>query len=328
MQNSCSALESPSWDCAPAQDVAIHRSFSPSVVFNNIPEGMGSGWGVGFVRPEQMSIPALERPQTEEFRLSVGENFAPYLILASNLDQPTSVLVTVLLDYKQVSFELDGETNILHKLELPAGIATNLPMNLTIDEPGAHDLIVIAFAGADEHPLDGETRLDLQPALAGRRAVVIIEGNENPCKKLLPDLMGGPIPESSSDYLRVSLATPPDGQTDIPPADRQFTVTSVSRGQNFSFQVIAKNEEEEHVDYAMVAFLNFRQVALDNDGVLLASLDPDEEATLDGQVHIPDAAGVYELQIVYVLDPYKSILREEVMAPFIFGSVRVGLQAP
>ncbi len=330
MLNGCSVLESQQVGfVTPAPNVAIHRSFSPSVIFTDIPKGMGSGWGIGFVRPEHLSMSPFERPQTEEFRLSVGEKFSPYLILGSSFDEPMSILVTVLLDYQQVSFELDEETVILHKLELPPNVELNLPMNLTIDQPGAHDLIVIAFANPDYRPLDNETRLlQLQPALAGRRAVAVIGDDQDPSKKLLPDMVGKPIPESSFDYLRVALATPSDGRTDIPPADRQFTVTQVPRDEDFSFQVIAKNKDEEHVEYAMVTFLDFRQVSLDGNGVLLASLDAGEEATFDGGVHIPDVAGVHELQIVYILDPYKSILRDEVTTPFVFGSVRVGLQAP
>jgi hypothetical protein len=331
MLNSCAALKSPSVDSIPIpiEDVVIHSSFSPSVVFTDLPDGMGSGWGVGFVRPEDLSISPFDRPQTEEFRLSVGEKFTPYLILGSNLDKPMNVLVTVLLDYQQKSFELDGEAGILHKLEISPNVELNLPMNLAIDQTGAHDLIVIAFADPDYHPLDSETRLlQLQPALAGRRAVVVIGDNEYPFKELLPDMVGKPVPESNSDYLGVALAVLPNGRTDIPPADRQFTVTSVPRNGDFSFQVIAKNEDEEHVEYAMVIFLSFRLVSLDEDGVLLASLDPGEETTFDGTVHIPDIVGIHELQVVYILDPYKSILREEVTAPFVFGSVRVGLQAP
>jgi len=332
MLNSCAKFSSPPVGSAPtpAQDVVIHPSFSPSVLFTDLPEGMGPGWGIGFVRPEHLSIFPFDRPQTEEFRLSAGETFSPYLILGGNFEESMSVLVTVLLDYQQVSFELDGETGILHKLDLPPNVNVNLPMKLTIDQPGAHDLIVIAFADPDDRPLDAETRmLQLHPALAGRRAVVVVGDNENPFKVLLPEMVGKPpIPESNSDYLRVAFATLPDGRTDIPPADRQFTVTPVSRNEDFSFQVIAKNEDEEYVEYAMVTFLDFRQVALNETGVLLASFGPGEEATFDGTVHIPDVAGVHELQVVYILDPYQSILRDEVTAPFVFGSVRVGLQAP
>lgn len=330
MLNNCAVLRSTPFASGtiPSQDIVIHQSFSPSVVFTDIPEGMGSGWGTGFLRPEHLDIPPFDRPQTEEFRLSVGERFSPYLILANNLDRTMSVLVTVLLDYQQISFELDGKDGILHKLELSPSIELNLPMNLAIDQPGAHDLLVIAFADPDYRPVDNETRLlELQPALAGRRTVIVVGDNENPFKRLLPDKIGKPIPESNSDYLGVSLATPLDGLTDIPPADRQFTVLRVHRDHDFFFQVIAKNEDEEHVEYAIVTFLNFRQVTLDEDGVLLASLDPGEEASFDGTVHIPDVVGIHELQVVYILDPYKSILRGEVTVVFVFGSVRAGLQA-
>lgn len=329
MLNSCSVFGfTQTGSVPPLGDVVIHRSFSPSVIMTDVPEEMGSGWGVGFVRPEQMSIPPLDRPQTEEFHLSIGENFIPYLILAGNLDESMSILVTVLLDYKQVSFELDGETGTLHELELPPHVELNMPMKLAIDQPGAHDLVVIVFTNPSYRPMDNETRLmELQPALGGRRAVIVVGDVEVPFKKLLSDTVGKPIPQSNSDYLGVALVKMPSGLAEVPPADRQLIVTPVSRDNDFSFQVVAKNEEEEHVEYAMVTFLNFKQVSLDDDGVLLANLDADEEAVFDSRVHIPNITGMHELQVVYIMDPYKSILHKEVMASFVFASLRVGLQA-
>ncbi len=326
----CAVASSPpvGFTSTPAPDVVIHESFSSSVVFADLPDGLDPGWGMGFARPEHLSIPPFDRPQNEEFRLSDGETFSPYLIIGGNFDEPMRLLVTVFLDYQQVSFELDGKTGILHQLDLPANVELNLPMKLTINQPGAHDLFVIAFADPDEHTLDAEARILQHDGLTGRRAVVVVGDDEDPFKVLLPDMMGAPIPESNYDYLRVALATLPDNRNDVFPADRQLIVTPVSRDDDFLFQVIAKNEDEAYVEYAMVTFLDFRQVALNEAGVLLASFGPGEEATFDGKVHIPDVVGVHELQVVYIMDPYKSILRDEVTASFVFGSVRVGLQVP
>lgn len=215
---SCSASEAPQASSSSSVgDLIYHSTLSASVVTTDLPDEIGVGWRGGFVKPESLNMSPFSRPQTEEIRLAVGEELSTYLIVSGNLDKSMSVLITVLVDYHQVSFELDGSVGVLHKLVLPPKTELNVPMSLDIDQPDAHDLLVIAFADPDCHPADAETRLlQLQHTFAGRRAVVVVNDDNTPFNKLPPDMYGEPIPKSNSDYLGVIFATLPDGQANIP----------------------------------------------------------------------------------------------------------------
>ena len=308
-------------------DIVTHHTLSNSSYTTPSPLET-EGWGVGFVRQEHLNISPFDRPQTEEFSIPMNTAFSPYLIIGQQYSKSTTVLITVLLDYKQVPFTLDGIHGLLHKLTLPPKSDVYLKMEMVIDELGAHDLIIIAFAEPDFHPLEEEQRLTrLNPSLVGRRAVVIVGNDRAGYRKLGTDMLGNPIPEATYDALRVFFAHLPKRRLGAPLADSQLFFETIPPGAFFAFQIVAKNEHLESAEYAIVIFFDFRQVKISNDGVILTKLGPNEESTYKVEMPIPNDKEVHELQAVYVFDPYKSILREEVTAPFVFGSVRAGIQA-
>ena len=309
-------------------DVIKHSEFSDQVIANPVPSAV-QGRGVGLVRPSDLSIPPFERPQTEEFQLTSGASFAPYLILVSQDDNPLTTLVTVLVDYNQTPFELDGRMGLLHEVVIPPHTELNLPLRLMIEGAGAHDLIFIAFVDPYSHILDVNRRDTELGNIMGRRAVIIVDGRQEPFKTISPIALGQDAPSNlASVPIRIGFAAAPS-EPATHPSERPIVLAGASPGEMFSFQVWVTNFGDQlPVEYGMVGFLNYHQVPLNQHQVTAVQLGSGrQEVILDVNVMVPETAVIHEFQVVYVLDPYESILHEQVTASFVFSTVRLGLDA-
>ena len=309
-------------------DIKTHSTFSKQAVLNPVPaEFQGTqGPGLGFARPTDLQIPPFDRPQTEEFELAEGIPFAPFLILLNRAEQPVTLLVVALLDYEQVPFELDDKTGLLHEVVVPSATELNLPLHLQIAGAGMHDLALVAFVNPYSHPLDIDTRANELGNIVGRRTVVVVGEQKDPFKVLAPVIVGeDPPPNLASIPIRVGLAAAPDKQL-THPSERQIVLSEAHPAQEFPYQVWATNfNQDVPVDYAMIGFLDFHQVDLSQPHVTVVNLGVGQEAIINASVTMPDRTGIHEIQVIYMLDPYKSILQGQVATPFIFSTPRLGV---
>jgi len=286
------------------------------------------GLGIGFVWPEERDLSPEKRSPNEEIILGDKKIFESLLILSTR--EETTVLVCVLLDYKQISFELDGQAGILHEIKILPGGDLEVPIKVKIDKPGIHDLIVLAFDDPYNGSLDPGFRSSFNVDTVGRRAR-IIAGNDTEISFQLPAaIRGNPAPDGSTLSLGVAFATfPSSNETNTHPSDleRQLYVTQGKIGEPFKFQIWASNlNGQESSDYALVMFKNFRQVPIKDQEMVLLNLMPGEEKILDAEIGLSSKPGVDQLQIIYVFDPYKSILNEDVRAPYVFNSPRIAIE--
>jgi hypothetical protein len=60
--------------------------------------------------------------------------------------------------------------------------------------------------------------------------------------------------------------------------------------------------------------------------MVLLNLNVREEKILDTEIALSTKPEVDQLQIIYVFDPYKSILNNEVRAPYVFNSPRIAIE--
>ncbi len=311
-------------------DSVIHNELSKQVVLAAVPGGIQGSKGLGWVRPTDLQTPPFQRPQNEELRLAPGEPLDLYLILLNQIGKPRTFLVSALLDYKQISFELDGKNGTLHEVIVPSSTEMNLPLRLNLSGNGAHDLILIAFADPYDHPLDPNTRENEQGGITGRRAVIVVGDRDDPVQRPTPVAFGKDAPTKLPLLpIRIGFASAPNGQT-THPSERYITFAQVTPGQRFAYQIWATNfgnVDKDTFNYALVGFLDFHQIDLVQDGVTVVQVRSGQEAVLDASVSVPNTKGVHELQVVYVFDPFKSILRKEVLAPFVLSSLKLGLDA-
>lgn len=292
---------------------------------------MGKQWiqpqsvGIGFVWEEERSLDPSERSSTEDVHLRPGQVFNPYLIL--HTPETTTVLVTVLLDYIQTEFKLNDKQALLHEITIEPGGDLELPMQVNLHSQGSHDIIVIAFVDPYNKTLDAQYRSSMDSRMVGRRAFVTVGDSNSPAPDIEPGLRGEPMPEHVNLSLGAAFATASElgHPSDV---ERQLYVTTTKAGARFNYQIWLSNPDRQQTfEYALVQFFDYHQVPIQNKEFLFVQLGPMEEAILDSEIEVPGQPDVYQMQLVHVLDPYQSIAREEVEAPFVFGSPRIAIHA-
>jgi hypothetical protein len=324
------------------QDVVVHEAFSNQVWTANwtLEEGGvkiydPSQAGLGFVRPADRYTPPGQLPQNEEFHLRPGEPLLLHLVV--NAAQSSTFLLTVLLDYQQIPFTLDGQYGLLHEIKVKSedgasAVTIYIPAQITIGGPGAHDLIIMAFNNPHNRPWNHEARdLVFGCNLHGRRTVVIVGDSSRPVQEIMPDVYGAAPPAKVDFGLRVMFADMPASPIDTThPSERQMCMTAHGEaGGTFRYQLWLSNYElpDDTVNYGLMRFLDFHQIDFKGKDLFVAHFDGRQEAITEDSLVLPTQLGIHELQIVYVFDPYKSVLRGEVLAPFIFSSSCLGIEA-
>lgn len=319
---------------ASIQDVVIHDVLSEQTYIAQwtIAEGGNTIYdltqvGLGFVRPEDRFISPDQLPQNEELRINTGEPLK--LDLVANAAKGSVFLVTALLDYKQIPFILDGQYGLLHQIEVKENGDLYIPIQIDVDGKGAHDLTMIAFISPYNRPWNQDSRDLVNGCLtSGRRAVVIVDNVDKPVQEIQPDVYGISPPLGVEFGYRVMFSNMPALFDNKHPSQRQMRMTQSERpGGTFRYQLWLSNYNlpENKVDYGLVRFLDFHQVLFKGKNLFVIDFTGRQEAIIEDSYRLPQQTGVHEAQIIDVFDPYKSILRREVLAPFVFSSSCLGI---
>lgn len=290
-----------------------HSEWSESVYLSKWPDVTTRGLGVGFVLPEFREVHPYQRPQNAEFHIRQGESFATLLILSTGYSMPYPVLISVFLDYQQVRFTLDGQQGLLHYLEIEPGVDMEIPIEVSIPTIGRHDLVVVMFPEPDHHPTDLDERLPSSGRSGGKRAMVCVEDCTLASASLPIALVG--TETSSVKGLPNAFLLSPD--PDRPPGQRLFMSTTVSSGEVIPLELWAGNAGDSAKEYVVLPVLDYRQIAFAGSRVLHLNMPPGSELFLTGEIKAPDEAGVHELQLIYLFDPYR--LPDEISDPFVMS---------
>lgn len=310
--------------------VVVHRPLTDRAQYADGDEQVynPSEIGLGFVRPEDRNAQSSQLPQNDELRISNGQPLSLDLVLISGKD--ATFLMTALVDYQQTPFTLDGQPGLLHEIDIIAGKALYIPVQVNVDGPGAHDLIFAAFRDPYNRPMDQDFRDKDQCLFGSRRTVVIVGDDEQPIRSMKPDAEGNPPPVGVDWGVPFLFTNPGDSHPTSP--EGQMSLTGQAKpGEAFVYKIWMSNLGSTNpapVDYALVQFLNFRQVNFNGKDVYVVHLDANQEAIVENNLELPAKAGLNEIQIVYLHDPYKSLLRGEVLTPFVYSSPCLGIEVP
>ncbi|MFZ6027060.1 MAG: hypothetical protein ACOYYS_05025 [Chloroflexota bacterium] len=283
---------------------------------------------VGLVRPEDRYIQNGHLPQSEEFHIADGQALNLDLVLMSGED--STFLVTVLVDYLQTPFTFDGRPGLLHQIDIQAGKDLFVPVSLNVRGAGAHDVMFVVFKDPYRHPATHELRSARQCPLGGKRAVVVVSGDSTPLRSFQPDLTGT-APPPDVTWGTSFLFASPGGVHPSQPEGQMRLVQEGQAGQAFAYKIWMSSvgdTQARSLDYALIKFFNYHQVSFSGRNVLFVRLAPQQEILFDDFITLPHQAGMHELQIVYVLDPYRSLLQREVATPFVYASDCLGIEVP
>lgn len=324
VQTSCAQKEEAKFVHVP--DVVVHASFSENARLGpqwEEPKGVG----IGFVFPHERDIPPDQRTQSEEIYLNENGEFDAFLVLHS--PEITNALITIILDYRQVEFELDGAYGLLHEIPLSPGSEYEIPIKVDVSESGRHDLIVAAFIDPYNASIDPMYRSESGQRLVGRRAVLVVGNSTEDFSSQLPiPLTGTPVSDDVTFGFRAAFAKPVSNLFESHPSklSSQLYVGEGRTDSVFPYRIWLCNfNGEVGFNYAVILFHNYHQVPINDEMILITHLLPGEELILDTSLHLPGQQSVEILQLVYIFDPYRSILRDEVLVPVVFGSFRIAI---
>jgi len=110
---------------------------------------------------------------------------------------------------------------------------------------------------------------------------------------------------------------------------------TVGQDQTLDYYIHLGNDEHPDVPYAVVAFLDWQQVPIAANGkeTVFGVIEKGGRLTLPAEVQIPSTGHVHELQIVYIVDPYRpeSVAGQSETSmsvhSFIIPSLGIGLVA-
>jgi hypothetical protein len=307
-------------------DVVVHSSLSENARL--VPQWVEPrGVGIGFIFPDERDMPPDQRTQSEEIYLNENGGFDILLLLQS--PEITNALITIILDYQQVEFELDGAYGLLHEIPLSPGSDYEIPIKVDVSGVGQHDLIVAAFIDPYNASIDPMYRSESGQRLVGRRAVLVVGDSAEDFSSLLPiSLTGTPFPDDVTFGFRAAFAKPVSSLFESHPSksSSQLYVGEGKTDSVFPYRIWISNfNGEVGFNYAVILFHNFHQVPINDEMVLVTHLLPGEELIIDTSLQLPSQQSVEILQLVYIFDPYRSILRDEVLVPIVFGSFRIAI---
>jgi hypothetical protein len=312
-----------------SQTVVVHNSISGNVIVRDIPEYMKGhpGTGIGYARPEDVNT-SDGRPQNYEFRLKEGEDFSLYLILINSGNTPRLYMISMILDFQQIEFRLDGKDGLLHKFTVSGNSETNIPLIVKVDGPGVHELVAVLFDEPDnlttETKVAHSFRLDLYGHVSTRRTQIIIDDDMKPASTIPLLMTGTSISPDVKFKARVYFASSPTSEN-VHASNRQLYAGTGVAGKIYKFQMVCNNIEDKPAVYAFTSFLNFQQAEVSGQKNYYIYLNPNEEKIIDIEVLLPDEPQVNQFQVIWLFDPYKSVLNNEAYAPFVFGSPRIAI---
>jgi hypothetical protein len=317
-------------------NVVVHNDFSHDVFFEELDEMYQGqvGYGSNIIKYDEIDLTYEQRTSGREIHIEEGEPFKAFFVILYGIQTPQPLLVTAILDYQQIEFTLDGKYGLLHEVVVPSeseGICMTFPVQIDIKGKGAHDLQLIFFDDPYNLTLDWDYRSDLHGRTEGIRGVVIVGEDETPAMSLSANTDPKTIAEDATFRPYTGFAyVPPD---DNHPSNRQLYVDEAKAGELYKFQIYACNKNsEDSMREAVMLFHNYHKVDINDLDMLIMDFHPYEEVILNVEMLLEEPA-LHYLQMVYLFDPCKPILNdemefnEEIFLPLVLGSPRIAILA-
>lgn len=296
-----------------------HESWSENVHFPEWSvDGQGSR-GVGFLRPEQRDVHPLDREPVTQFHTE-GYLFETELLLSSYIERESTALVSLFINYEQVPFVLDGQSGLLHHVVLESNQELEIPLRVSMENEGWHDLFVAVFYSPEAHPTDAESRLPGSGIhLGGYRTVVCVISCEKP-EISLAQYIGEPADGTRFSAIRALLLSPGDEE----PQRRLLPLANVEPNMDFDVELWAVNRSDEEHNYIVIPVYDFLQVPFTEkgDNVMLLTMPSNSSLLLPGTLKGSEE-GMHEFFFITLSDPYQNI--EDIADPFVKSEMRTGI---
>ncbi|MCH7740678.1 MAG: hypothetical protein IIC93_11110, partial [Chloroflexi bacterium] len=329
--------ENYDWDTSPTterpafiSDVVEHRSLSENVGIRGLSittvaargEGeTGQGFSTGFLWSDDPDDTMMGNPQpwpfktAEDVSVAAGDLFTPYLVFESHSAFEGTALVTAIVDYEQIEFEMDGISGRLHEFKTLPGRSLAVPVNFGELAPGAHDIQIVIIGD----PYNGYGHDDIETALrtatgfnllrvfmVDYRVRVVVGADETPARTFLIQESGHPPPPDIRAGQAAFFARP--AATHPMREENQMTVDEGEAGGEYNFRIwTSRFKNMGDATQALMLFLDFQQIPFNGDTVHIADLKAGEEVVIDTSITLPDLPGDHQLIGMVMYDPYRNL---------------------
>lgn len=230
---------------------------------------------------------------------------APFhgILQVTNHQPAQSFLLTCLLDYQQVPCSFGGQPVLTKRISLGANELRDIPFATPTLSQGWHDFTLLVIPDPDDQNLDTRYRLGTDTVYAAR--TVLLDGglSWSPPRIAYPDI----------SQAAPNRSLPLDGifidDEAHPPQLQAWTVQHVTAGVAVPYDVHLGNKSSAAYTFALLALLDYHQVPLSSQGqrAVFGTLAAGGQGLISGLTTAPMAAGVHELMVLWVENPYHAL---------------------
>jgi len=265
-------------------------------VRQEVREAGGGFWSV-------LQAPGAAGAQTYE--VDAREDFMGAFTIGNYEEEALSLVFSCIVDFAQTPC-VEDQTERIHRLELAAQEDATLQLRLSDLSEGLHDVIFAMFLFPDEHSTDPMFRLDSRFMYDYRRITVHVGASRtSPSLALVafdePDEMAGQgmhfytLSRHGGDRWEESWQLEEEA----------------SPGESLEYYITRNNPEERAITYAFLAFLDYEQVPISGDHmVLYAQVGSQRRAMPRGEVIAPSELGEHEFFVLVADNPYVDQLEQ------------------
>ena len=236
------------------------------------------------------------------------------LWLHSDLPRPETYALVALVDYVQVPVVISATYQLAHTVRVEPNSRAKIDFALTIpNQKGKHKLALLVFQAPDAHHQNDRFRF-LTDVCFYQVLNVVIGDDES-----LPTVVYQQAPNTEPSTSQVEFSgilinrDTHDNRT-------AWLTETVHSQQVLTYYIHLGNDGSARVPYALVAFLDWQQIPIKGyeEKAFFGLIERDGRLTLPTEVQIPSTGAIHELQVIYVIDPYGTVVH-------VIPSLRVGL---
>lgn len=257
--------------------------------------------------------------------LKENESFEGYIRITNAMNKENKYLLFALVDYKAVSFYVNGTKNQTHLVNLSPMEDNFYYFNINNLSPGYHNLFLGAFLNPYGHSLDMNYRLGTDFIFMGsKRLNIVVENGSTP----MPAFRRFEIFCASSYVLEGLLVNKESCSS------KAWITENVTKKEKLEYFInIGNNDKRNQRTFAVIQFLNYTQIPIrhnTSEYVYFGYLNKGQKGSFPASLIAPNSTGINELIVVWISDPYENLeispsIRNTNLEGRAEPSIRVGL---
>lgn len=243
-------------------------------------------------------------------------NFNSTIAISNQNSQKKNYLLLFLVNFEQRNVIINGEKMSKFKLSLDSKEAAFVPFRIDGLDDGLNELSFILIPDPDTQNLEEKYRFstDLSHVITQRINIVVnklytpkISFNKYNSIKNLPSLDGALV--SKSNELVPWLSENTHGES------------------NIHYKIHVGNNTSKNKHFALIIFLNWEQITINNSIVEYGKVPPNSIVTIDSKIGNVNKLmrGVSNFTVLYIPEPYRNI-EESDFDSQILPTTRVGIE--